>query len=447
MQAIDKLALYNEDAEKVVLGSIFLDQELIKDCYLVPEDFTPGRNWNMYWTFKDMDKKGELIDPIALSDRLKRGNGSIESVGGIEYIMEIFNSVPSVTNFKRYCEIVKEHSIKRQILNLVDKTKNEVLEGDVSEAIQKAKESLENIESNGSDKFDGSIKEGLVKLFDMLMNADGTTNGVTTGFIDLDKMVRYNGGDLVIVGARPSIGKTAFVVNKAQRQAKSPMVENGEVVGLFSLETLEVGILKRFAASIGNIDLEKMKTAAISFTSEDWKKFNEAMRILSEMDLEIFDKPGADIKFIRTNVKEMRKNYPGRKIVIYIDYLQLITGNPIFRGNRTQEVSDISRNLKLIAMEFDVTIVALAQLSRNVEHRQDKRPMMADLKESGSIEQDADVIEFLYREDYYDKETENANMIEVIVAKQRDGRTGTVTLAFLKEFGKMINLDYGNQQQ
>ena len=448
MEALDKLTQYNVEAEEMVIGSIFLEPELIKETTLQPDDFTPGPNWNIWYTFLDLDKKGKHIDLVTLMDRLNAANKSIEDVGGLNHISTLATSVPSTSNFQRYCEIVKDHSRTRQALATIKRTEKEILEGaDTVEAIKRGRDALQSIEDSGTTKFDGSIKQGLMKLFEMVMNADGTNNGITTGFKDLDRILKYKPTDLVIVGARPSIGKTAYAINQAQRQARSPMIEEGDVVGIFSLETLEVGILKRFAASIGNIDLEKMKTAAISFTSDDWKRFNEAMRILSEMDLEIFDEPRADINFIRTNIKEMIKKFPGRNIVVYIDYLQLITGDPIYRNNRTQEVNDISRNLKLMAMELKVTIIALAQLSRGVEQRQDKRPIMSDLKESGSIEQDADVIQFLFREDYYDRETENKNLLEVIVAKQRDGATGTVSVAFLKEFGKMVNIDWGEHQK
>lgn len=241
--------------------------------------------------------------------------------------------------------------------------------------------------------------------------------------------------------------KTAFMGNSAINIAGSPVNPNGDVVGIFSLETSKVSILERLAASVANLDLEKFETASISFSKEEWVKFYEAVRILKEMDLEVFDKPRIDIHFIRTNIKETIKKYetltPGRKYIFFIDYLQLIQGNPKFDTNKNLQIGEITRELKIMAGELGVTIHLLSQLSRGVEQRQDKRPMMSDLRESGSIEQDADIVQFLYRADYYDKETENKNTLEVIIAKQRDGKTGSVQLAFIKEMGKILDIAWG----
>lgn len=449
MEALDKLTLYSEEAEEMVIGSIFLEPELIKECELKANDFTPGPNWNIWYTFLDMEKRNKPIELVTLIDRLNIGNKSIEDVGGIGHITRIATGVHSLTNFKRYCEIVKEKSQTRQALETLKRTQQEILEGgEPLTAINKGKEDLQRIADSGTSTFDGNIKEGLIRMYESLEQATGEINGISSGFKDTDRIIGgYKPGDFIVIGARPSMGKTAYVINGTINVAKSPLVENGDVVAIFSLETLEEGILKRAAASIGNIDLHSMKTAGRSFTAEDWKKLQGAMAVLSKMDLEVFDKPGADIPFIRANVKDLKKRFPDRRIIVFIDYLQLITPDPIHRGNRTQEVNDISRKLKLMAMELQVTVAALAQLSRGVEQRQDKRPMMSDLKESGNIEQDADIIQFLYRSDYYDKETENANMLEVIIAKQRDGATGTVSLAFIKEFGKILNIDWSNHQK
>lgn len=449
MESLDKLTLYSQEAEVTVIGSIFLNPELIKDSGLKPDDFSPGPHWNIWYTFLDMDKKGIPIDLVTLSERVRAGKRSIEDVGGLEFLAKISVSVPSSSNFKRYCDIVREKSQTRQALAVVKKTQQEILEGsDTVEAIKKGREELQAIEDNGTTTFDGNIKKGLIKMYESLEAATGEINGISTGFKDTNRIIRgYKPGDFVVIGARPSIGKTAYILNVAINVAKSPIVEDGDVVAIFSLETFEEGLLKRAAASIGNIDMNAMRTAGSSFTAEDWRKLQGAMAVLSKMDLEIFDKPGADIPFIRANVKDLKKRFPDRRVIVFIDYLQLITPNPIHRGNRTQEVNEISRELKLMAMELQVTVAALAQLSREVEKRQDKRPMMSDLKESGNIEQDADIIQFLYRDDYYDKETESANILEVIIAKQRDGATGTVSLAFIKEYGKILNIDWSQHQK
>lgn len=442
MEALDKLTQYNQEAEEMVIGSIFLVPELIKECGLEANDFTPGQRWNIFYTLLDMDKKGIMIELVSVFDRV---GAKIDQLGGVAYLSDIATATPSARNFQRYCEIVKGHSRTRQALATIEKTRQDILQGDDTvEAIKKGRDALQAIEDSGSTKFDGSIKQGLIDMYEELEQATGEINGISTGFTDLNRIIKgYKPGDFVVIGARPSIGKTAYVINITTHVAKSPLVEDGDVVAIFSLETFEVPLLKRAAASIGNIDLNAMRTAAYSFTAEDWRKLQQSMAILSKMDLEIFDEPGADLTFIRSNIKDLRKRYPDRRIIVFIDYLQLIRGNPLYKNNRTQEVSDISRNLKLMAMDSQVTVAALAQLSRGVEQRQDKRPMMSDLKESGSIEQDADIVQFLYREDYYDKETENKNMLEVIIAKQRDGATGSVNLAFIKEHGKMVNIDWG----
>lgn len=235
--------------------------------------------------------------------------------------------------------------------------------------------------------------------------------------------------------------KTAYAINTGLNAVASNMNPDGDVVAIFSLEMGAKELLKRAAATISNIDMQSMKTAAIDFEPTDWQKLTTAMGILGNSDFKIFDR-SRDLKSIYTNVRKLRQRYPNRRIHVIIDYLQLIVGSPEFKGNRQGEIGDISMNLKHMAREFDIVVTALSQLSRGVEQRQDKRPMMSDLRESGQIEQDADIIQFLYREDYYDKETEDQNMTEVIMAKHRDGPVGTVKLAFIKEYGKFVNIDY-----
>ena len=243
--------------------------------------------------------------------------------------------------------------------------------------------------------------------------------------------------------------KTAFMNNSALNMARSPLNPKGDVVGIFSLETQDVSLLERMAASIAHIELRKLKTAAKDFTTDDWNKFQQAIGVLSSMDLEIFDEPRIGVDYIRRAIKETVKKYeseePGRNYIFFIDYLQLIQGDPKLKHDRNLQVGEITRELKIMSGELGVTIHVLAQLNRGVESRQDKRPMMSDLRESGSIEQDADIIQFLYRDDYYNKESEQQDLLEVIVAKQRDGATGTAVLAFLKEYGKIVNVDWGQR--
>jgi replicative DNA helicase len=284
---------------------------------------------------------------------------------------------------------------------------------------------------------EGSIKNDLVELYIEFETPKGDITGIPTGFTELDQMTAgLQKQDLIIIAARPSVGKTAFCLNIAEGVAK----QNQYAVGIFSLEMGRKQLLKRMISSNGRIYSQNVRRSKIVGDNE-WTKLSCAMGEIGNMNLKIFDKPGIRVNEIWSKVRKMKREFEGKDILIIIDYLQLITGNEKHRGNRTQEISEISRMLKHMARELDVCVIALSQLSRAVEQRQDKRPMMSDIRESGQIEQDADVIGFLYRDDYYDKESENKNIIEIIIGKQRNGPTGTVQLAFLKEYGLFLNLE------
>lgn len=436
-EAID---LYNYDAEQSVLGAILLEPDLIKDCPNIPEHFSPGRHHNLFWTMKNMDEKGMPIDPIAIVERVGKKIGEL---GGVTYITELAGSVPTTANFKYYCQVVIDYYQKRQAITIANQIKRDAMEGSAIEAIQSGTNRLMSIEDAGTDDDDGDIKESLIEMYEDVENATGEVTGIKTGYTELDRMTGgYKGGDLIIVGARPGIGKTAYAINKGLNASANPTNPGGDVVALFSLEMAKKQLLKRAATTIGNIDAQRMKTAGVDFSSDDWSKLTNAMGVLSNSDFKIFDRPGQDVNYIWSKCRKLKRQFPDRRIMIIIDYLQLIVGDRIHQGNRTAEIGDISRALKRMARELDVVVVALSQLSRNVEKRQDKRPMLSDLRESGQLEQDADIIQFLYRDDYYDTETESQNIIEVIMAKHRDGPTGTVELAFIKEYGKFANINY-----
>ncbi|HLG27665.1 MAG TPA: DnaB-like helicase C-terminal domain-containing protein, partial [Paenisporosarcina sp.] len=257
--------------------------------------------------------------------------------------------------------------------------------------------------------------------------------------------------ELIIIGARPSVGKTAFALNVANNAAQMRTNAKGEhelgdVAAIFSLEMPRKQLLKRFIGFKGNIDGTSMRNARKNFKDGDWQSVTMAIGNLQNVDIKIFDKSGVDVNYIWGKVRKLKRQFEGRRILVIIDYLQLIQGGAEHKGNRMQEISEISRMLKHMARELKVSVIALSQLSRGVEQRQDKRPMLSDLRESGQIEQDADVIGFLYRDDYYDKESEATNIIEVILAKQRNGPIGTVNLAFVKEYQKFINIDWNGRQ-
>ncbi|MGG5832112.1 replicative DNA helicase, partial [Bacillus pumilus] len=282
-----------------------------------------------------------------------------------------------------------------------------------------------------------SIKDVLVQTYDnieQLHNRKGDITGIPTGFSELDRMTAgFQRNDLIIVAARPSVGKTAFALNIAQNVA----TKTDESVAIFSLEMGAEQLVMRMLCAEGNINAQNLRTG--NLTEEDWGKLTMAMGSLSNSGIFIDDTPGIRVSEIRSKCRRLKQeNGLG---MILIDYLQLIQGSGRSSDNRQQEVSEISRALKSLARELEVPVIALSQLSRGVEQRQDKRPMMSDIRESGSIEQDADIVAFLYRDDYYDKESENKNIIEIIIAKQRNGPVGTVSLAFVKEYNKFVNLE------
>lgn len=439
MHALTEDTMFNIEAETAVLGAIFFEPDLIKECPLVPGQFSAGRHANIFHTMRLLDSKDIPIDMVTM---VKTLGSKLDRVGGIQYLNELTAAMPTAANFKFYCDIVLEFYQKRRAIQIANDIKQAAIEGNPLDAVQMGVTDLMEIEESGSDEDDGEIKEALFEMFNDIESADGEIKGIITGFNDLDRMTGgLKGGQLGIIAARPSMGKTAFALNIAINAAKSALNENGDVVAVFSLEMAKKELLKRCAASIGNINAQHMKTAGMSFTPDDWVKLTNSMDVLAKSDIKIFDKAGIDVNYIWSKVRKLKRANPGRRIMVLIDYLQLIEGSKKHGGNRTAEIGEISRTLKTMARKLDVVVIALSQLSRGVEQRQDKRPMMSDIRESGQIEQDADIIAFLYRDDYYDKESENKNITEVIISKHRDGPIGNVNLAFIKEYGKFCNLE------
>ena len=428
--------LINVEAEQAVIGAIIIEPELIKDCILQDYNFGDTRHKNLFYVLKDLDEKNIPIDFVSIVERV--GNNKVDKIGGISYMSQLATSIPTTANFIYYQGLVLEYYEKRQTYEIAKDMMRDVNEIEPAEVRQTAIEKLSKLDDNDADNDDGSIKKALVELYDWMEQDHGEVTGAPTGYSELDRMLSgLQRQDLVIVGARPSVGKTAFAINVClnySEKAKGPSA-------IFSLEMPEKQLLKRMISNLGNINAQRMRNPQGSFEGDDWTKTTMAMGSLSNMPLHIFDKSGVDIGYIRKKCRMLKRKYPDQHIVVMVDYLQLIIGNPKHGGNRTAEISEISRMLKHIARELDLTIIALSQLSRGVETRQDKRPMMSDLRESGQIEQDADVIAFLYRDDYYDKESEKKDIIEIIIAKQRNGPVGTVELAFIKEFNKFVNLE------
>lgn len=442
---MDRIPPHNQEAEQSVIGAIFLEpQALITAAEILQhEDFYRVAHQKIFQTMNRLSDQGKPIDVVTVTEELS-AKKELEDVGGLSYLTEIANAVPTAANIAHYARIVEEKALLRRLIrvatNIVEDgfTREDEVEALLSEAEKKMME-VSNRKNAGDFRH---IKDVLVQTYDnieLLHARKGGITGVPTGFRDLDKITAgFQRNDLIIVAARPSVGKTAFALNVAQNVA----TKTDENVAIFSLEMGAEQLVMRMLCAEGNIDAQVLRTGAL--TAEDWRKLTMAMGSLSNAGIFIDDTPGIRINEIRSKCRRLKQEYGLGMIMI--DYLQLIVGSSNGKENRQQEVSEISRSLKSLARELQVPVIALSQLSRGVEQRQDKRPMMSDLRESGSIEQDADIVSFLYREDYYDKETENQNMIEIIIAKQRNGPTGTVTLAFVKEFNKFVNVDWSQHQ-
>ena len=439
-EMIDRVPPHNNEAEQSVIGAIFLEPLALITAaeVLTPEDFYRVAHQKIFDTMLMLSDKGQAIDVVTVTEELA-AKKELEDVGGISYLTEIANAVPTAANIVHYANIVEEKALLRRLIRVATTivedgyTREDEVEALLSEAEKNMME-VSNRKNAGDFKH---IKDVLVQTYDnieLLHTQKGDVTGISSGFTDLDKLTAgFQRNDLIIVAARPSVGKTAFALNVAQNAATS-----GENVAIFSLEMGADQLVMRMLCAEGNIDAQIMRTGALQ--TEDWRKLTMAMGSLSNAGIYIDDSSGIRVNEIRSKCRRLKQEH-GLDMVI-IDYMQLIQGSGKPGENRQQEVSEISRSLKGLARELEIPVIALSQLSRGVEQRQDKRPMMSDLRESGSIEQDADIVSFLYREDYYDKETENENMIEIIIAKQRNGPTGTVTLAFAKEYNKFVNVDW-----
>ncbi|GKV67337.1 replicative DNA helicase [Sporosarcina sp. NCCP-2331] len=444
-QMIERTPPHNNEAEQSVIGAIFLEPQALITAseILLPEDFYRIAHKKIFETMLVLSDKGQPIDLVTITEELKVKN-ELEDVGGISYLAELANAVPTAANIVHYANIVEEKSLLRRLIRVATGivedgyTREDEVEALLGEAEKKMME-VSNRKNAGDFRH---IKDVLVETYDnieLLHTRKGEVTGIPTGFRDLDKITAgFQRNDLIIVAARPSVGKTAFALNVAQNVA----TKTDENVAIFSLEMGAEQLVMRMLCAEGNIDAQVLRTGNLE--ADDWRKLTMAMGSLSNAGIFIDDSPGIRINEIRSKCRRLQQEHGLGMIMI--DYLQLIMGSGRGSDNRQQEVSEISRSLKALARELKIPVIALSQLSRGVEQRQDKRPMMSDLRESGSIEQDADIVSFLYREDYYDKETEMQNMIEIIIAKQRNGPTGTVTLAFAKEYNKFLNIDWSQHE-
>ncbi|WP_126429189.1 replicative DNA helicase [Brevibacillus marinus] len=436
---LDRVPPQNTEAEQSVLGAVFLSKEALHTALeiLKPEDFYKTAHQRIFQAMLDLYERGEPVDLVTVTAELQ-DQKVLDEVGGVTYLTNLASAVPTAANVEYYARIVEEKSLLRRLIRTATKIANDgyTREDDVEEIIADAERYILELSQHRSRNGFVPIRDILVETYErieFLSQRREEVTGIPSGYPDLDRMTSgFQRSDLIILAARPSVGKTAFALNVAQNVA----ARAGESVAIFSLEMAASQLVQRMLCAEGNIDAQKLRTGRLD--EDDWQKLTMAIGTLGRAPIYIDDTPGITVQEIRAKCRRLQAEH-GLGMVL-IDYLQLIHSRG--RGeSRQQEVSEISRMLKGIARELNVPVLALSQLSRSVEQRQDKRPIMSDIRESGSIEQDADIVAFLYRDDYYNRESENNNTVEVIIAKQRNGPTGTVELAFLKEYNKFVSLD------
>ncbi|MDC3418496.1 replicative DNA helicase [Aquibacillus salsiterrae] len=441
----DRRPPHNIEAEQAVIGAIFLEPDALTTAseLLMPDDFYRASHQRIYSVMLSLSDKGEPIDLVTVTTALANAK-ILDEVGGVSYLSDLANAVPTAANVEYYSKIVEEKALLRRLIRTATDivTSSFDHEDDVNQVLNEAEKNILEVSHRQNSGAFKNIKDVLIQVYDnieQLHHSKAEVTGIPTGFRDLDKITSgFQRNDLIIVAARPSVGKTAFALNIAQNVA----IKTDENVAIFSLEMGADQLVNRMLCAEGNIDAQRLRTGSLQ--AEDWSKLTMAMGSLSNAGIFIDDTPGIRVSEIRSKCRRLKQEH-GLGMIL-IDYLQLIQGSGKPGENRQQEVSEISRSLKGLARELNVPLIALSQLSRGVESRQDKRPMMSDLRESGSIEQDADIVGFLYRDDYYDKESEKQNIIEIILAKQRNGPVGTVELAFVKEYNKFVDLDHRYQE-
>lgn len=435
---IKRIMPHSIDAEKSVVGSMMMDVEAISVAteILTEDDFYGGQYAILFSAMNELYKDGKPVDLVTLQNKLKEKDAPLE-LRSVEFVKELFNSVPTSANIKHYANIVKEKAILRRIIKVNEEIQNECYMGkeNIDNILNLVEKKVFNIiQSKGSSDF-VPIKQVVINALDRIeeaAKAGGSITGVPSGFIDLDYMTAgFQPSDLVLIAARPSMGKTAFVLNLAEHMA----IKKNVTVAIFSLEMSKESLINRMLSLESKVSSQLMRTGKLA--DSDWEKLIESASIIGNSNLIIDDTSSISIPELRSKCRKYKMEH--NLGVIIIDYLQLMSGGGKSES-RQQEISEISRSLKGLARELNVPILALSQLSRAVESRTDKRPMLSDLRESGAIEQDADVVMFLYRDEYYNKQSEEPGIAEVIIAKQRNGPVGTTKLVWLAEYTKFVNL-------
>ena len=436
---LKRILPHSMEAEQSVIGSMIMDREaiIVASEIVLGDDFYNKQYGVLFDAMVELNDEGKPVDLVTLQDRLKEKDVPPE-VSSLEFIRDLIMAVPTTANIKHYANIVAQKATLRRLIRINEEIANTCYVG---------KESLEDILSDTEKRIFDLVQRRnageFVPIRQIVMNAmdnierashnKGNVTGVATGFLDLDyRTAGMQPSDLILVAARPSMGKTAFVLNIAQYVA----FKQAKTVAIFSLEMSKEQLVNRLFSMESKVDSQHLRTGNLS--DAEWEKLIESAGIIGKSNLIIDDTPGIGISELRSKCRKYKLEHNLEMIII--DYLQLMSGSGRSTDSRQQEISDISRSLKALARELHVPVIALSQLSRAVEQRPDHRPMLSDLRESGAIEQDADVVMFIYRDDYYNKDTEKKGIAEIIIAKQRNGPIGTVELVWLPDFTKFANL-------
>ncbi|KRK99632.1 replicative DNA helicase [Secundilactobacillus odoratitofui DSM 19909 = JCM 15043] len=457
----DQTPPQNIEAEKAVLGAIFLNGDALVDAMeqITADDFYRRAHGLIFQTMVNLNDQDEAIDVVTVSDELTRLN-QLEDVGGMPYIAELASSVPTAANVSYYAKIVSQKAVIRRLIQTATKIVTDGYTEDVpvDEMLDQAEQAIMNVNESRNQSGFKVIKDVLNNTFeeiDRLSQQGDTITGLSTGYPDLDKMTTgLHDDELMILAARPAVGKTAFALNIAQNVG----TKTDKAVAIFSLEMSAESLVNRMLCAEGSINANHLRTGQLE--EGEWQNLIVAMGSLSKAKIFIDDTAGIKMSEIRAKCRRLDKEQNGNLGLVLVDYLQLIESSGA--ENRQQEVSAISRQLKKLAKELHVPVIALSQLSRGVEQRQDKRPVLSDIRESGSIEQDADIVSFLYRDDYYEREdgddsddnnggggddgVQDVGEVEVIIEKNRSGPRGTVKLLFVKSYNKFSSVAYTPEQ-
>ena len=438
---IKRIMPHSLEAEQSVIGSMIMDKDAIMTAneMLLSEDFYHQQYGILFDTMVELFNAGLPVDLVTLQNKLKEKNVPPE-VSSLDYVRDLITAVPTSANIKYYAKIVKDNAIRRKMIKLMQEIENDCYAGQESVDVvmdETEKKVFSLLQSRGGGGDFVPIRQVVMNALEKIENSaksDGNVTGIPTGFIDLDyRTAGLQPSDLILIAARPSMGKTAFVLNIAQYVA----FREDMCTAIFSLEMSKEQLVNRMFSLESHVDAQLLRTGNLSDT--DWEKLIEGAGIIGNSSLIIDDTPGISIAEMRSKCRKYKLEHDLKLIII--DYLQLMSGSGKSGESRQQEISDISRSLKGLARELSVPVIALSQLSRAVEQRPDHRPMLSDLRESGAIEQDADVVMFIYRDDYYNHDSDDKGVSEIIIAKQRNGPIGTVKLAWLPEYTKFANLE------